>query len=376
MRLVLAGPEHDEKLRAFYHQFVIAGPVDLKIERPRSFFSPYIIQSDRYCTFILEENDSSEILGCVSFVIQDVMLGDKKQTVAIGRDLRIAQNRKAILGWGELFLPLIQELKDHHHVDHLFSTLNMSETKALNTFVRPRQIKRPFPRYHLYRRFNLITLHGRWPWARSPLPSVRIIRASSSREEELMYYMLQKTTKMDLLPWFDRKTILAQFDRWQDLKLSDFLVAVDPHDNIVGCLAPWRSHQVQSLIPYNYDLRAHNFRQFLKFGNLWGWTRPLTKPVNRLKLETSLQMTYLNFVLSDHPDIFETLLDAAFDSAGPNDFLVYLQMRDQIHLRPPLHWITAKIPYGLYCLIPPESPTPEFLEPSNDHSVYLEPFFV
>lgn len=69
-------------------------------------------------------------------------------------------------------------------------------------------------------------------------PSVRIIRASSSREEELMYYMLQKTTKMDLLPWFDRKTILAQFDRWQDLKLSDFLVAVDPHDNIVGCLAP------------------------------------------------------------------------------------------------------------------------------------------
>ncbi len=376
MKLILAGPEHDERLRDFYHQFVIAGPVDLKIERPRSFFSPYEIQSSRFCTYLLEDQDSPEILGCVSFVIQEVVLGDKKQTVAIGRDLRIAQNRKAIMGWGEMFLPVIEDLKKKHHVDHLFSTLNMSETKALNTFVRPRQLKRPLPRYHLYRRFNLITVHGQWPWAKKPLPSVRIVRASRHREEELMYYMLQKTTKMDLLPWYDRQSILNQFERWQGLKLSDFLIALDPHENIVGCLAPWRSHQVQSLIPYNYDLRAHNFRQFLKFGNLWGWTRPLTKPVRRLKMETSLQMTYLNFVLSDHPDIFETLLGAAFDSSGPMDFLVYLQMRDQIHLPPPAHWITAKIPYGLYCLLPPETPIPNFLEPSHDNSVYLEPFFV
>lgn len=375
MKVRIAGPEDSDKLRTFFHQFIFGGSVDLKLERPHSFFSPYQIQSDKHCTFILED-ENSELQGCVSFVIQDVILGGQKQIVAFARDLRISQNRKAIMSWGEQFLPVIDELKEKYAFKYLFTTLNMSETKVFNTFVRPRHLKRPFPRYHLFRRFNLITVHGRWPWARSPLKYLKIKHASEARVEELMFYMLRKTRSLDLMPWFDRKSIQAQFDRWQDLKLADFLIAVDPSENIVGCMAPWHSYQVQNYIPYNYDMRGHNFRQFLKFGQYMRWTRALTKPVTRLKRESSLQMSFLNFVICDHPDIFDTLLESAYDICGPNDFLVYLQMKDQIQYRPPQHWITAKIPYGMYCLLPPEEPTPDFLEPTNADPLYMEPFFV
>lgn len=396
MKLIEALEEHDEALRQFFGQFLMSGPVAIKLERPQSFFAPYRIQSPRYKTFILEDRaheldahlrltepplvgdggKTHEILGCVSFVIDDVVLQGKRQTVAFARDLRIAQNRKAIRGWSELLSPVFEEMRRTHHVDYFFSTLNMAETKALNTFVRPRQIRRQLPRYHLYQKFSLVTVHGRWPWINNPLPHLKIQPAGQNREEELMYYMLQKTLDLDLLPWFDRTSIQSHLDLWQGPKLKDFLIAVDREENIVGCLAPWKNQQIQSYIPYEYDLRAHNFRQFLKFGKLMGWTRPLTKPVKRLAQPAPLDFSFLSFVLVEHPDIFEALLEAAFEHCGPSDFLVYLQMKNQIHLRPPLGWITAQIPHGLYCLIPEDFAVPDFLAPDREEGVYLEPLFV
>ena len=80
MKVTIATEADSPRLKTFFHQFILGGSVDLKIERPQSFFAPYQIQSDRFCTFLLE--DESEILGCVTFVIQEVILGDKKQTIA------------------------------------------------------------------------------------------------------------------------------------------------------------------------------------------------------------------------------------------------------------------------------------------------------
>ncbi|QDK37438.1 hypothetical protein [Bdellovibrio sp. NC01] len=373
MKLEIAKPEDSALLAEFYKGFPVRGLVEMKIDRNNDFFMPYDIQSDQHITYVLKEEDKPE--GMASFVLRDVLLDDKVQPVAFGRDLRITSNRKAVIEWSQHFLPVMTEVFQTFGTKYLFSILSMGEVQALNAFVRPRTLKRPLPQYHLFRRFNMISVHGRLPWASNPLPKMRIRHGNENNVDALIYYICQKSRDKDLATVWDAQSFRDKLDRWKGLKLEDFLIAFDKDENIVGCVAPWSSGGLQDFIPMQYGLRAHNFRQFLKFGKMLGWTRTLTKPFSRLKVEASLNFKYLSFLHADNGDIFESLLWKAFDDAEENEFLVYNQMRSEYIYRRPRTWISAKMPFGVYLLQPPDSEPPAFLHPSNEKSIEIEPFF-
>lgn len=374
MKLEIAKPEDAQILAAFFKSFPVRGLVELKIDRNENFFAPYSIQSDRYLTYKLSD-DENKIEGAASFIVRDVFLENKTQPVVFGRDLRISSNRRAILEWSQHFLPVMEEVFRTFDCKYMFTSLSMSEVQALNAFVRPRSMKRPLPHYYLFRRFNIVSVHGRFPWAKNPLPHLRIRRGSLSNVEALINYIVQKSKQKDLATVWDPKSFFEKLERWKGLKLEDFIIAFDKNDNVVGCAAPWSSGGVQDFIPLEYSLRAHNFRQFLKFGKLLGWTRTLTKPISRLKVEASFNFKYLNFLFADNGDIFESLLWKAYDEAQENEFIVYNQQRAEYIYRRPLDWISAKMPFGLYLLLPPDQEPPEFLHPSNEKPIEIEPFF-
>lgn len=376
MTLEVAQPEHAEQLAAFFKKFPLHGPVELAVDRDKDFFGPYRAQSDSHITYMLRGSASNEPLGVASFVFYEALIDGQRRRVAMGRDLRIQQNREAVMAWSQYYLPVMDEARKVFQSDIFLSVLNMNEIKALNAFIRPRPGRRPLPSYHLYRRFNMITLHGRFPWAHEPLPTIRIRRASPAIEEDLIYYMVRKSKERDLTPYTDADTIRGQIARWPGLNLSDFLVALDARENIIGCCAPWNARGLQELIPLKYSLLGHNFRQFLKFGDLLGWTRKLTKPVHRLQLELPLNFRYLSFLFADNSDIFESLAWIAFEEADPSEFIAYLQMRSDFHLRRPPRWVSTRQPYGIYAVVPPGEALPAILHPSHDRPTYLEPFFV
>lgn len=376
MKLEIARPDDNPALVEFFKSFPMTGFVELKVDRQTDFFRTYDVQSDRHVSYVMRDLDSQKIEGLASFVVKNVWLQDQVTPVAFGRDLRISSNRKAILNWGQYFLPAMAEVEKTFDCNYFFSILNMAEAKALNAFVRPRHMKRPLPRYFLFRRFNLVSLHGQFPWAAGPLSSVRIRRGNFRNQEALMDYIIRKSRGKDLATVWDRQSFEDKLKRWEGLQLEDFLIAFDSQENIVGCVAPWTSRRIQEFIPLKYTLTAHNFRQFLKFGRILGWTRTLTKPVSRLKMEAPLNFRYLCFLNADNEDVFETLLYAAYNESADNEFLVYTQMRSELHLRRPRGWIGARIPYSLYCLVPPDREAPAFLHPSNDKHVEIEPFFV
>ena len=376
MILEIARPENSWELKQFFGQFTVGELIELKIDRHDDFFLPYDIQSDQHITYTLRDSKDKSLQGVATFVIQNMWLGGRLQTVAIGRDLRISHNRGAIMAWGQHFQPVLDEIRKAYDVDQFFSVLNVSDAKVLNTFVRPRNTKRPWPRYHLFRRFNLVSLHGTLPGAQNPLPHLRIRKVDETMEEALIYYILQKKKDRDLSALYDRASTENWVSRWQGLNLKDFYIAVDSQNNIIGCVAPWSAAQVQEYIPYHYNQVAHNFRQFLKFGKWLGWTRTLTKPVHRLKQEAPLNFRYLTGLLADNEDIFESLLWRVFNEIHPHEFLVYLQMRNDLHMRPPKRWVSTRLPYGLYCLLKTEQSLPDFLHPSNDRVCDWEPFYV
>lgn len=373
MDLEIASPENARQLADFYKGFLTSGLVDLKVDRNDNFFGPYDIQSDQYLTYMLKEEGQLE--GTASFVMSDVLLDGKVQSVAFGRDLRISNNRKVILEWSKHFLPVMQEVGRTLGTQYFFSVMSMSDAKALNAFVRPRNMKRPLPRYYLFRRFNMVSLHGRLPWAKNPLPHLRIRKGSPAHLDALIYYISQKSRERELATVWDTTSFNEKLERWKGLKLEDFLIAFDAQENIVGCVAPWSSGGVQDFIPMQYSLRAHNFRQFLKFGKNFGWTRTLTKPYSRVKIEGTLNFKYLNFLFADHEDVFSALLWKAYDDAEENEFLMYSQPRADIMLRSPLSWISSKMPFGVYLLVPPDQTTPSFLHPKNEKMLEIEPFF-
>lgn len=373
MKLEIAKPEDSQALVEFYKSFPLRGLVEMKIDRNGDFFAPYEIQSDRHLTYQLK--DDNKIEGIASFVLRDVLLDNHVGPVAFGRDLRISSNRRAILEWSQHFLPVMEEVFKTFQCKHIFSVLSMSEVQALNAFVRPRTLKRPLPRYYLYRRFNMISLHGRLPWVQIPLPHLRIRRGNSKNVDALIHYIAKKSTQKDLSTVWDAESFYDKLERWKGLKLEDFHIAFDKYENIVGCVAPWSSGGLQDFIPMEYSLRAHNFRQFLKFGKALGWTRTLTKPYSRLKIEAGLNFKYLNFLHAENGDIFESLLWKAFDDAAENEFLIYNQVRSEFIYRRPHNWISAKMPFGVYLLSPPDKEPPEFLHPRNEKPIEMEPFF-
>lgn len=376
MRLETAGPEQNAELTAFFKRFPIGGPVELKVDRTRDFFKPYQIQSDAHVTYTLRNEDKGDLLGVASFVLGETRIGGRDCRIAFGRDLRILETRQAVLGWTQHFLPVMDEVRKVFNVEHFVSILNLNEAKAMNAFIRPRPGKRPLPRYHLYRRFNLISLHGRLPWAPSPLKTVRIRRGSAHLADALAAYIVRKSRERDLALCLSPDDFQEMLGRWEGLKLDDFLVALDAADNIVGCCAPWNPGGVEEYIPLKYSMVAHNFRQFLKFGKMFGWTRTLTKPVHRLQREASLDFKYLCFLFADHADVFESLAGLAYEEARETEFLVYTQMRSDFHLRRPLTWISARLPHGMYFLVPPDQERPAILHPGNDRPATVEPFFV
>jgi hypothetical protein len=376
MILEVARPEDNWDLKQFFRQFTTGELIEFKIDRPLDFFTPYDIQSDTHVTYLLRRPEDRSIQGAATFVIRNVWLDQKIQTIAIARDLRIMPNRQALLAWGQSFSPVLDEIRRAYHVDYFFSVLNMSDVKILNTFIRPRHLKRPWPRYHLFRRFNLVSVHGVLPFTENPLPHMRIRRADPSLEKALVQFIVGKKGNRELSTLYDQASVEEWIHRWQGLKLSDFYVALDSDDNIVGCVAPWSAGQIQEYIPYRYNQLAHNFRQFLKFGKWLGWTRTLTKPVNRLKREAPLNFRYLTCFLADNEDIFEALLWRVFHEIHPHEFLVYLQMRQDLHMRAPRGWIAALQPHGIYCLLPPETEAPAFLHPRNENLCDWEAFWV
>lgn len=375
MRLEVARPSDNQDILEFYKGFPSKGLLDLKVDRRGDFFGPYAVESDRFRSYLLRD-DQNQIQGMASFIIMDTMIQGQLKTVAFGRDLRISSNRRAILEWADHFVPTLQDISNTYGAQHFFSALNLNETSALNTFVRPRNLKRLLPRYYNYRRLNLVSVHGRFPWARNPLPHLQIRHGSSVNADALIYYLCEKNNARNLASYWDSYSFFKQLHRWRGLKIEDFLIAFDRHNNIVGCCAPWKADGIQELVPLDYTLKAHNFRQFLKFGKLLGWTRPLAKPTYRLQLEEHLQFQYLTHYFAENADVFEALMWAAYDRARANDFLVYSYDREELIYRRPLNWVTARNPFGLFCMVPPDQNAPDFLSPSNDTPVGFEAFFV
>ncbi len=357
----------NEELLVFYSNFRSQGWVELKKDRLLDFFGIYRVQSDKFETFVLRDKATKQIQVCASFLIQDVKTHEGLQRIAFATDLRVAPSRKTILEWSQHFLPALEKIKREWKVQYFFSVIDLTEPSPFNTFLRPGSRRQNLPRYHLYRKFNVTTLHGQFPWAPKPIQSIKIKEGNAYYLDALLSYLIKRQRYKYFSSLWDQDSFDAKIHRWPGFKLSDFLIAFDKQEQIIGCLALWSSDVIYKLIPYSFQLHANNFRQFLKFGQLLGWTKPIAKPFSSTEKETPFQFHWLPHIAVDNEDIFESLLWVAFEKLKKyreqSTFLAYTQVNHDFRILPPRAWISAQLPFAVYSLLNPSEERPNFLHP-------------
>jgi hypothetical protein len=376
MILEKATPSDNEELLHFYNSFTKQGLFEYQIKRLISYEAPYKLQAPENKTFILR--DDSQILASASFVIQKVQYMGEVTNVAYARDFRVNPSRKATLSWAQHFLPVLEELQQD--CSTIFTHINLKDPQALNTFIKSRPLKKQHseslhghvsrfvPRHYLYKKFNIVSVHGRFPSFTSPISYLKISHATPKDDEALMNYLLQKMSHREFKPFWDLESLKQYLKNIPDLTLRDFWIAKNSQGEIVGCTAPCATEPFFEIHPLHYSARAINFYQLLKFGSYLNWTRRIPN----IRSGEAFKFKLLTHLFADNHDILESLIETCFNTCTQNEFLVYLAMNDDIQMRPPRNWISTSIPYGFYSILTKFQNSPPYLNANDQSYPWLE----
>jgi hypothetical protein len=337
-----------EKLNKFFTSIPLRGEIDIKMQREQSFFSFYQRIGLDYKTYIIK--DQEEIVGTASFLFKNLCFQNRVLKLAQACDLRISPNRKVILSWAKFFHPILEQLRENEKCDGFITSINQTETQAMNAFIRPK-LKRPYqPQYSLSRSYNLVSVHGFYPFRNPVNKNIKVRLYQASDKKDLIEYLKTVCKKIDFIPQELSESPEDYINKSLLYSWSQFLIAFDAGGKIIGCVQPISSSLLQDYLPQDYSSQSHNLRQFLKVAEWLRFGRRLTRPFSRSQKHETLNFRLLHFLSASHPEVFNALIHACYKTSSQNEFLMYAYEISDYKKRPPKGSIYSEIPYGLYSM--------------------------
>jgi len=343
-----ATPANSQKLNDFFTSIPTKGEIDVKIQREQHFFTFYQRIGLPYKTYIIKDNN--EIVGTASFLFRNLSFQNRTLKLAQACDLRISSNRKAIMSWSKFFHPILEKLREHEKVDGFITSINQTETQAMNAFIRPKLKRAQQPQYALARSYNLVSIHGFYPFLNRPNKNISVRPYRASDKKILLEYLINNCKKINFVPHEFLNDPAEYINRSLLYSWSQFLIAFNSENEIIGCVQPISSSLLQDYLPQDYSPQSHNLRQFLKVTQFLGFGRRLTRPFSRSQKQEALSFKLLHFLISGHPEVFNALIRASFKTSMQNEFLMYAYENSEYKKRPPKGAIYSEIPYGLYSI--------------------------
>jgi hypothetical protein len=343
-----ATPLNSEKLNEFFTSIPLRGEIDIKIQREQSFFSFYQRIGLDYKTYIIK--DQEDIVGTASFLFKNLSFQNRVLKLAQACDLRISSHRKVILSWAKLFHPILEQLRESEKCDGFITSINQTETQAMNAFIRPK-LKRPHqPQYSLARSYNLVSVHGFYPFRNPVNKNIKVRLYQASDKKDLIEYLNTVCKKIDFIPQELTQSPENYINKSLLYSWSQFLIAFDANEKIIGCVQPISSTLLQDYLPQDYSSQSHNLRQFLKVAEWLRFGRRLARPFSRSQKHETLNFRLLHFLSASHPEVFNALIRACYKTSSQNEFLMYAYEISDYKKRPPKGSIFSEIPYGLYSI--------------------------
>ena len=357
MKLFRADLNDDEPIKSFFDSQVIPGIYDYRIIRPNSFFTQYKISTEDHQTFLLKDSNN-EIHAMASILFKKSYINAKEQTVGYVTDLRVSGNREATLSWAKEFVPVMKEEKEKRNCEYIFSKLEQYEGAAYNTLLRRGNRSSRMPRYHLFRKFNLIVIYGKKLFATRPLTSIKIHHGRTEDVSDICKYLLEKSVRRPLHYHLTSEELERRCREWPNFSIQNFLIAKNYQGEIIGCIAPWNNRDVEQVVAEKYHDKSFRVYSASKTLSLTGIARPLPNQGSPFKVKHITHAAY------DNPDIFYSLLHKAYNECKNKELLIYQNYFGDFASRPPKSFIHVKIPYGLYTLLDDDKTLPKFLHPN------------
>jgi hypothetical protein len=357
MKLAKATASDDEDLKTFLASQTIPGIYNYKLIRPHSFFDQYKLTTDDYQTYLLRDPDK-KIHAMASILFKKAYINAQEQTIGYVTDLRVSGSRKATLSWGKEFVPMMASLQAERNCQYVFSELEQFESKAYNTLLRRRNRSINMPRYHLFRKFNLVVIYGRKFFVDAPLREIKIEHGRTEDVSEICRYLEEKSVRRPLRYHLTVEELERRSRDWPNFSLQNFLIARNFQGQIIGVMAPWNNRDVQRVVAQSYHGKSFQVYSTSRTLSLLKMTRPLPRPGEEFKLKHITHCAY------DNPDIFYSLLNRAYDECKNQELLVYANYFGEYAGRPPHSFIHVKIPYGFYTLLDNEKTLPSYLHPN------------
>ena len=155
----------------------------------------------------------------------------------------------------------------------------------------------------------------------------------------------------------DKNAFIATLERWRDLYTENFLIAEDKQGSDVGCVAPWSPQQIQKVYAVRYGDTAQNLKDILTFGSWFGVSHTLPRTEGELKVR------HLTHLYARNPDVMYALMYNAYKQSAKDETLVYPHFEGDLMTLAPKGFISASQNFGLYCILSPTDPLPDFLKP-------------
>lgn len=346
--------EHEKELQLFFESFELEGLVQLRLLRPHGFFQPYRLTGEPFITYALKRGNDWQATATFLFS------GQYPHKFALATDLRVLPSRQATIAWHQNFIPVLEEIRREHEVTYITSLLSFEDKKVLNTFLRSHPFKRQTPRYHWNQNYELTAIFGFWPGHIKQLQGYRVRPATREDWPEVEKFILRHGAYLPTAAW------IQQLNETQSRLGSALPIYwVCQHEKsrrIEGFLATHPGTWSQWYVPLRYSLSAHNFRQFLKFMNMFGFTHRLTKPKSRTGEDWPLKFFHVSHIHVAHADIFEFMLSQIWRHLRSDEFMLYLRPEKHWSLVPSRRVISARLPYAAYVVTLPGEKDPEQIE--------------
>lgn len=356
LRLIEAEEKHSDLLKKFFENQILTGHVNYSVRRTNSFFDQYRLLTDDFSTLLLMEGE--ELIGAASILFIKGYVNRQEQLFGYLCDLRISQTRKAIQNWTEYFIPYYYKKIEEKNCKYVFTCIEQFENQAYNALIRPRRLRRNLPHYYLMRKLNIVFYLGRMPWSPEPIPAIRVSHGWDSDIEDVCAYMAQKKIGSRIFINTDKEYLTDRFKRWPNFSMSNFLIARNYKNEIIGCMAPWNNSGVQQYIARGYSPEADLLRQTLDI------TSTLRLSHYMPKVNDPFQLKYITHCAVDNPEVYFSMLCQAYAESQRGEILVHTNYFGDFHTRPPLSFLTTKLPFGFYSVFSPEEELPAFLKPN------------
>jgi hypothetical protein len=357
MKLFEASIKDDEELKSFFNDQVVSGLYDYKLFRPNSYFDQYKLTTKDYITYILRDSNN-KIHATTSLLFKKAYINHKEQTIGYVTDLRVSKSREATLSWPKVFVPAMEEARKNRQCEFVFSDIEQYESKAYNLLLRRRNRATKLPRYHLFQKFYLVVVYGKTFFADNPLLAIKITYGRTEDIEPLCHYLLEKSVRRPLRYHLTPEELERRCREWPNFSVQNFLVARKQNGDIIGCMAPWNNRDVQRVVAHNYhgkSLQVYSTSRLLSPIKLM---RPLPHKGDFFSVKHITHSAY------DNPDIFYSLLNHAYEDCQNSELLVYPNYLGDYTTRPPLSFITVKIPHGFYTVLDSDKKLPSYLHPN------------